>query len=412
MCAKSFAYLAALALIAGLSSVASAQYGPSPGPVTFAYPGAMPPGYGYGPGAPAAMPAAYGYGPVAPAAYQCAAPSCAACGAPAGGCGCNGGGCDQCGGCGCKDCGCGGWTHRMNVFGEFLYLRARDAEVAYAVPIDSNFAGLGAEVQVGPVETVDPDYQPGFRAGFGFTLDECTMIQISYAQLDSDTTDDVTLPGGLGLPVLRSLVENPNPLSAAADGLDANAQLALQFKLADVDYKGIISSDECSRLIYVVGARYAKLSQEFEANFAVLGTETVVTDIDFEGAGLKLGLEGERFGRSRQLFVYGKGDVSFIAGESQADYFFGSTQDPTITDTSLNVGRMVTITNIEVGAGWENYCGNVRISGGYMINTWYNIMRTNEFIHTIQENNFADPSDNYFGMMTFEGLTAKVEVLW
>jgi hypothetical protein len=37
---------------------------------------------------------------------------------------------------------------------------------------------------------------------------------------------------------------------------------------------------------------------------------------------------------------------------------------------------------------------------------------TKEWINSIQENNFVDPSDNYNGMITFDGLTARVEVLW
>ena len=91
---------------------------------------------------------------------------------------------------------------------------------------------------------------------------------------------------------------------------------------------------------------------------------------------------------------------------------FGTQADPVITDTSFDASRLVTITNLEVGVGWQNKCGNIRLSSGYMYNVWYNVLRTNEFINAVQTNNFTDPSDNFYGMMTFDGLTAKVEVLW
>ena len=47
------------------------------------------------------------------------------------------------------------------VFGEFLYLRPRNAEVAYAMPVDSLITGT----QIGPTAIVDPGYHPGFRVG-------------------------------------------------------------------------------------------------------------------------------------------------------------------------------------------------------------------------------------------------------
>lgn len=380
--------------------------GMHPQPMGYA---AMPPGYGLMPN-PYAMPA--GYAGIAPPPVEpmesLVQPDST--GGKGTGCttGCSSGctaGCDTCGSC-------KGWCHCFNFFGEFLYLRARDAEVAYAVPIDGSIivGPTSQQVQTGSVGVVDPDYQPGFRFGGGFTLDETSAVQLTYTQLDSNTTDDVSLPGGR--PVLRSLVSSPNPLNIGADGLDAFADLNIQFKLFDVDYKGLIAYTEGYKVAYVVGARYAQLDQDFSAQFEVLGVETVDTRVNFEGGGLKLGLEGERYVRNGQLFVYGKGDVSFIGGEFRADYLFGTQGDPIITDTSFDASRLVTITNLEVGVGWQNKCGNLRLSSGYMYNVWYNVLRTNEFINAVQTNNFTDPSDNFYGMMSFDGFTAKVEVLW
>ena len=35
-----------------------------------------------------------------------------------------------------------------------------------------------------------------------------------------------------------------------------------------------------------------------------------------------------------------------------------------------------------------------------------------ELIDAVQANNFTDRSDNFKGMMTFDGFTARVELLW
>jgi hypothetical protein len=403
---RMLALAAILAALAGAGNQALAQYGP---PSPYGYPGQMPGGPGMMPGMPG-MPMMGGPPPgmgpgmmgggVMPAGYGGPAPAmgCTDVGQP---------GCTSCGS-GCGDC---GWCNRWSVFGEFLYLRARDAEVAYAVEIDGNITDPSDPAfPVGPVQVVDPNYQPGFRAGFGFTLDECSMVQVSYTQLDADANDSLVVSGGANT-IARSLV-SPLPITAAVDTLDAEAHLAIQFKLLDADYKGIINCSDVHRLNYVLGVRYAKLSQEFNALYTTLGFDTVATDVDFEGAGIKMGLEGERYGCNRQWFVYGKGDVAFLGGESRASYFGSNNADSVLVDTAWEAGRLVTITDLEAGLGWQNHCGNLRLSAGYMFSVWYNVTRTNEWIHAVQNNNYTDPSDNFYGMMSFDGITAKIEFLW
>jgi len=423
MHAKSLALAALVAAMAGMGNLAQAQYAPMGPYGGYGYapmppPGMMPgmpglpvmgPGMGPGMGAggmPGMMPGMPGVMPAGFAGGEMGGPACAApsCGAP----GCSDANCGK-GGCGD---GCQGWCHRWNVFADFLYMRPRDAEVAYAVPIDGNITDPSDPAfQVGQVQVVDPNYQPGFRFGFGWTLDECSMVQVSYAQLDADANDTLVLPGGLGGPVARSLV-SPLPVNTAVDSLDAEAHSLVQFKLLDVDYKGLFAYCDDYRLAYVVGLRYAKLNQEFNALFTTNGFDTVATDVEFEGAGLKLGLEGERYGRNRQWFVYGRGDVCFIGGESRASYFGTNNADATLVDTRWTAGRLATITDLEVGLGWQNCCGNFRLSAGYLYSMWFNVVRTNEWIDAVQQNNFTDRSDNFKGMMTFDGITARAEFLW
>jgi len=399
---KSIVIAALLAALAGAGNSALAQYGQSS---PYGYPG-MQSGPMMGPGmmGPGTMPGMYDpglmRGGVMPAGYRTAAGGGPGCTDPA----CTTAGCDD-------DCCGGGYSHCWSVFGEFLYLRPRDAEVAYAVPIDGNITDPSDPVfPVGEIQVVDPDYQPGFRAGFTRTCSECSLVAVTYSQLDADANDTLVVPGGLNV-VARSLV-SPLPINAAVDTLDAEAHLFIQFKTLDIDYKSLIAYCDDYRVAVVVGARYGKLNQEFDAIFETNGFDTVETDVEFEGAGIKLGLEAERFGRNRQCFIYGKGDVSFLGGESRATYFGSNDADESIVDTSWKAGRMVTVTNVEAGLGWQNCCGNLRLSAGYSFSTWYNIVRTNEWINAVQKNNFADESDNLFGFMSFDGINARVEVLW
>jgi hypothetical protein len=133
MQAKLLVFAATLAALFGWTSTASAQYGPGAGP------------YGGGGGYPSAP---YGVaqfpGAMGMAAYQPAPPPEAP-GAP-GGIGCTDSACG-CGDACCDDC-CSGWCHRINVFGELLYLR-RGMRKSPAVPINGNLAP-GGQVQIGP----------------------------------------------------------------------------------------------------------------------------------------------------------------------------------------------------------------------------------------------------------------------
>jgi len=279
------------------------------------------------------------------------------------------------------------------------------------VPIDGNILPPAQQFQVGPVNVVDPDYSPGFRFGAGFTIGNCNAIVVTWSQLDSFTHDSVDLPG-LG-PVVRSLVSpTPPSLNVAADGLFARADLDTQFKLLDIDYKGLIAYCCDYQVAYVVGARYANLEQHFRSVFEQNGTNVVRAESEFDGAGLKLGLEGERYGNSTRFFVYGKGYASLVAGTYRTRYEYFNQSDPSIVDTTWKAGRVTTILDLELGLGWRNHCDNLRFSVGYLFSSWLNVVKTNEWINTVQQNNFVDPSDNYNGLMTFDGLTARAEFLW
>jgi len=309
----------------------------------------------------------------------------------------------------CDD-GCGGWTNHYFAFADFLYLRPRNAEVAYAVPVSAAAAAGGTLVQTGPVRVADPDYAPGWRVGGGIFMSPRSAMQVTYTQFDRDTFDSGSLPGTGS--VFRSLVTNPNPITAAGNGLDTAATLRTRFQILDVDYKSLFYYTPLAQAAWVVGARYAQLSQQFAAGFApATGFQEVLAHSNFDGGGLKFGLEGMRFHSTTQFFVYGRGYTSLIGGTFRSAYQVNDN-GITTTDTSFKTGRLVTMLDLETGLGWQNFTGNLRFSMGYMFNAWFNTVRVNEVINSVQTNNFADPSTNFRGTTSFDGLVSRIEFLW
>lgn len=327
--------------------------------------------------------------------------STGACGT--GACGTGRGSCDGVCDSGCGG-GCGLWAHTSSVYGSVLYLRPRNADVAYAVPIDGPIVQAPANnpIQIGQVGVLDPDYEMGFMAGTNLAINCMTSIFGELTMFDSSTSDTI---GTAAPDVLRSIVSHPSSTSAATDFLSATSHLDINFDTVDVGIRHLFVGGQYFAVNYLAGARYSRLEQQFNAMFVDNGTEEVSTEIDFDGAGLRLGLEAERQSCRTRLRIYTRSSASFLAGRFRARYFQGQSFDPSVVDTNWEAGRVVPVLDLELGAGWSSPGGRLRLSGGYMVSAWFNTVKTEEFIHAVQQNHFLDLGDT----LTFDGLRASAE---
>jgi hypothetical protein len=325
----------------------------------------------------------------------------------------DGGGCDgKCGG-GCSDkggscgkcnsydrcCLSGGYDGEMAFYGDFLYLRARDAEVAYAVPFDGPIvAGLNT-IQVAPVGVADMDFQPGLRAGFDYIIHECAKVSAVYTMFESGTRDQVQTTAPL---VIRPIVGHPGTNTAGQTFVAANAQYDMSFDLVDFDVHRLLSYGPDHQLGYVVGLRFGQFEQTLQTNYAGNTTMQVETDIDFYGAGLRGGLEWERYIGCQWQF-YARGCGSLVPGEFRADFDQRQAFDPRVVDTGWKGGRLVTMWDLEMGVGWTSKGGNFSLDAGYIFSAWTNVVQTDEWIRGVHNNSFIDMDDT----MTFDGLVGR-----
>ena len=183
---------------------------------------------------------------------------------------------------------------RLHVWGEFLYLNARDSEVAFAVPIDGPIIGTPANnpIPIGPVAVLDPDYSPGFSVGFAFDVAPCSSLGAEFTHFESETS---TFTG------YRSHDGDPSLVGTSHDckchkqlSVDANGNLDIDFDLVDIDYRHIFING-CSHTVnYLVGVRYGHLDQRLETHFVNNGVEEVFSNVGFDGGGIRFGLEAEK----------------------------------------------------------------------------------------------------------------------
>ncbi len=313
-------------------------------------------------------------------------------------------------GCASKCCCDNGWY----IFGEFMYLQPRNAEVLYATPMDGPIAPGAVPLQVGRMGMVDPDYEPGFRMGFGHNLGTWSSIGASYTHYENGSVDELLATDVSPNTVIRSMVLHPSSANAATDFSAANAALDINLDLVDLNYRRILTHSAVHSVNMLVGVRYGRLEQDFAASFVNGGTEVVAADLSFDGGGMRLGIEAERHAADCGLMVYGRGYASFLAGQFRGEYFQGGTFDPVVVDTYWKAGRAISIMDLEMGIGWVSPNGKWRFTGGYLFSTWLNTLKTDDLIEAVQTNNFINFGDaSSFGSgLTFDGLTARAEYRW
>lgn len=290
-------------------------------------------------------------------------------------------------------------------YGDALLLRPGNDKVAFGVPINGAIvppAGA-APVQIGPDAVADPGFDVGFRVGLIRTLSECSSIGVSYSWFEGDDTNSLTV---VQPNVIRSLVYHPGSANAATDFLTATATNQIQFRLADVDFRRIISQGSDYSLNYLIGARYAHLDEVFQSRFTNSTTiEDVNTNIDFDGGGIRFGLEGERQNCQGWL-IYGRGYASFVGGRFVGTYSQADSVRGSVVSTGWSEDRVLSILDAEAGVGWASSSGRFRVTAGYMFSGWFNAINTDDFIHAVQTNNSVSVSDT----LTFDGFVLRGEI--
>lgn len=301
----------------------------------------------------------------------------------------------------CNDCTCR--IRNWQFFGDYLFLRASNAEVPYAVPINGPIVEGAVPVEIGPVGVLNPEYNSAFRVGFSRALDNCASLGGSYTRFESRVSDSMstTAPN-----VMRPLVVHPSTLTAAFDGLAASGRYDINFELADLTYRCTFACGDRWAADFLLGARYGHLEQMLHTEFSYNGTTAVDTNINFDGGGPMAGLTFERHAACTGFLVYGRGLASLLAGRFNTTYTQDDSFDLIQVTTDWRGNRVVPVLEMEVGAGWASQNGLLRFTAGYMVSAWFNTVTTADWVSAVQRANFNNLSDS----TVFDGFTARAEV--
>ncbi|WP_145061046.1 Lpg1974 family pore-forming outer membrane protein [Adhaeretor mobilis] len=317
--------------------------------------------------------------------------------------GCCDGGC--CGSCCPSDC---WWNHRTRVWGEFLYLQPGDADVSHAQ--QQNGIGGAGTVPFGTIGRVDPDFEPGFRVGADIRMSDCSSVFAAYTHYESAAVgflDPPVIPGGGG--AVGSLIHHPGAAITASVG-PVLAAYDIDFQLADFGVRRLWKTGCDYAINWSLGGRYAHLEQSFVQTGIYAGGSAgrinTNSNIDFDGGGVRAGLDGEyRFG-CRGFSLYGNVNVSPMIGTVQADYTMRNiSTDVLLAQSVWKDDRFITTLDYEAGLAWTSKKGKVRLSAGWNAAHWFNAVTTDSFINGVQNNNYVDID----GALSFSGLSSRIE---
>ena len=301
------------------------------------------------------------------------------------------------------------WEHRLTYFADALYLHPTGLDMAHAQ--QQNGTGGAGTVPFGVISTADPYGEPAFRVGMNYCLNKWSSLAVSSTFFESQSKSQVTAPdiGGGGGSV-GSFVHHPGAaITGSAGPLDATYDT--DFALVDFEYRRLLAACHHWWANYSVGARYGSLEQNFQqtgvSGGALGGTIQTTTDVDFDGVGLKLGLDCEALVGHRGWSIYGRGAATPLFGTFHSDYSMQNTvTGVNLATSSWTEDRFVTQLDIECGAAWTTTCW--RVSVGYYALFWCNAVSTPEFIRAVQNDHYLNVEDTF----AFSGLVLRGEYRW
>lgn len=334
---------------------------------------------------------------------------------PSCGCGSCDGYCDSYCGSGCDvDCGiasaCAPGGPKWSIFGEYLYLQVTDADVTHAQQQDG-LGGAGT-VPFGEIASLGQDFNSAYRVGGMIACGPCSGVSMSYTRFDSDSSsslDAPSIPGGGG--AVGSFVHHPGTaLTASAGPVDAH--YGVDFQLADAMCRTMWKNCATHTLAWSLGAQFAHLDQDFlqSGNFGggLGGDIDTRSNIDFDGGGIKIGVDGERRGK-HGLGAYGKLSLAAMTGRFSGRYsMYNQSTDQYLAEANWKDDRVIGQFEYEAGVSLTSKCGHWRTTAGYMFSYWTNTVTTSEYIDAVKADNYTDVS----GTLGFNGLVGRVECLW
>jgi hypothetical protein len=303
---------------------------------------------------------------------------------------------------------------------DYLYLRSSFSDSVEFVDVDSQQTETDQSIT-----QFEFDYESSFRFGGGYRLCGCgDEIRFMYTRMESsafdqqDAGDDITVPYLISAPL----------------GGEYRFHADVEINSYELEYSKAIPlggpacgggcGDVCGGcssgcpawdVSWTGGFRVA--DAEWRRAYVALGTtdeflEDAVSTMEFDGAGLKVGLQGRRyFCKSGWLSVYAKGDLSLLYGDLEFTTVAtteGGTAPDAIVRQSTTTNQIIPVTELEAGVTGQISC-NGRISAGYLLSAWHDLGFRDEFPFNSMTDVEIPIQYDDANILGFDGFFARLE---
>lgn len=294
----------------------------------------------------------------------------------------------------------GNFAKGLVLFGDYLLLKPRRDALDFAVLSPDTNAAPG-----GSVESLNWQTRSGFRFGVGYQLPEKPW-QISAAYTYLHSSDGLALRSPPGGQLFATLTRG----GGVDDVQTASATGNINYNVLDLDVTRFIAVSPSFLLQVFGGGRFAWIDQKFSAlyNGGSLGAvnDFVSSPVNFQGAGLSAGGQGlwqvwHGFG------LYGRLRTSLVSGRFHNS--LTETNDSgavTIVNVNETYRQIIPVLQLGAGVAWQGE--HVRLSAGYEMINWFNMINSLDFPGSTNIGKIGRRT----GDLSLEGLAVQVVLLF
>lgn len=213
-------------------------------------------------------------------------------------------------------------------------------------------------------ESLDLPRENGFRTGIGYRFESGWEVSWNYTTFFTRGQGEITTteyPDIMIIPEPDLGNQTTNTVQAAG---------SLNYNVHDLEVSRWLPLDENLTLRLFGGFRWAKIEHDFQVLAAGFSYDNPLT---MDGYGIRLGLESQwlPFGGFK---IFGRGAGSVLAGNFHSrtvgiDYSYSAFD--AYLDYPSSFTQAVPVLETALGASWQY--GPWELSGGYELNTWFNV---------------------------------------
>jgi len=278
---------------------------------------------------------------------------------------------------------------------EYLYIKPYRRGLDYAIVSPTTNPDPEGSIQSDPWRV-----RSAFRVGAGWQAPNGGPdIGFYYTYLHDDQTAFAFRPAGGQLFATQTHPGTVELVDAAA------ARATLSYNVFDLEVGRRLSLGEAVSVRPFGGARFAEINQNFNSayNGGDANQDTVANRLKFDGGGVRAGAQLDWM-LLEHWSLYGRAAGSLLVGDYHATLTeFNNAGATPLTNVDESFRKITPVVELALGVAYQRE--HVRVSVGYEITDWLNLIDTPSFVDDVHQGKYVrNVSD-----LGVDGLAARVE---